>query len=107
MKNTLRQGVLIPAIELWVFGSPEGLPSLHFGSVSVILTFLQSGVATYSEGESGSNNSTYSEGEGSSTYSEGERGSYNNTYHKRWGYREKTKGEATKVENECWLPWIA
>jgi hypothetical protein len=37
---------LTPVIELWVFGSPGGLPSSHFKSVSVILTLLQSGVTT-------------------------------------------------------------
>jgi hypothetical protein len=46
IKNTSRQGVLTPAIEFWVFRSFGGLPSPHFGSVSVILTLLQSGVAT-------------------------------------------------------------
>jgi hypothetical protein len=46
IKNTSRQGVLTPTIELWKFKSPGGLPSLHFGSVSVILTFLQNEVAT-------------------------------------------------------------
>jgi hypothetical protein len=45
IKNTSRRGVLTPAIELLIFG-PGGLPSPHFGSVSVILTFLQSEVAT-------------------------------------------------------------
>jgi hypothetical protein len=46
IKNTSRQGVLTPIIKLWVFGSPRGLPSPHFGSVSVVLTLLQSEVAT-------------------------------------------------------------
>jgi hypothetical protein len=50
IKNTLRQCVLTLAIKLWVFGSLGELPSPHFGSVigsvSVILTLLQSGVAT-------------------------------------------------------------
>jgi hypothetical protein len=32
---------LTPAILLWSFGSPGGLPSPHFGSVSVIFTFFQ------------------------------------------------------------------
>jgi hypothetical protein len=41
MKNASRRGVLTPAIELWSFKSPEGLPSPHFGSVSVILTLFQ------------------------------------------------------------------
>jgi len=41
------QGVLTPAIELWNFGSPWGLPSAHFGSVSLIFTLSQSRVATY------------------------------------------------------------
>jgi hypothetical protein len=45
IKNTSRQGVFTLAIELWFFGSPRGLPSPHFGSVSVILTLPQSGVA--------------------------------------------------------------
>ncbi len=46
IKNTSRRGVLTPAIKLWTLGNPRGLPSPHFGSVSVILTLLQSGVAT-------------------------------------------------------------
>jgi hypothetical protein len=46
IKNTSRRGVLTLAIEFYVFGSLEGLSSPHFGSVSVILTLLQSGVAT-------------------------------------------------------------
>ncbi len=41
------------------------------------------------------------------TYSEGGGGSTSNTCHKGWGCKKETKGEATKVENECWLPWIA
>jgi hypothetical protein len=41
MKNASRRGVLTPAIELWNFESLEGLPSPHFGSVSVILTLFQ------------------------------------------------------------------
>jgi hypothetical protein len=54
MKNTSRRGVLTLAIEFWIFRSPEGLrsleglPSPHFGNVNVILTLLQSGVATLS-----------------------------------------------------------
>jgi hypothetical protein len=40
------QGVLTLAIELWTFGSPGGLPSPHFGSVSLIFTLFQSRVAT-------------------------------------------------------------
>jgi hypothetical protein len=32
------RGVLTPAIELWSFGSPRGLPSPNFGNVSFILT---------------------------------------------------------------------
>jgi len=40
------QGVLTPAIELWNFGRPKGLPSPNFGSVSFILTLLQSRVVT-------------------------------------------------------------
>jgi hypothetical protein len=35
------QGVLIHAIQVWSFGSLGGLPSPHFGSVSVILTLFQ------------------------------------------------------------------
>jgi hypothetical protein len=46
IKNTSRQSVLTPAIELRVFGNPKGLPSPHFGSVSVILSLFLSGVAT-------------------------------------------------------------
>jgi hypothetical protein len=38
IKNTSRQGVLTPAIELWVFRSPGGLSSPIFGSVSGDLT---------------------------------------------------------------------
>ncbi len=38
-------GVLTPAIDLWSFGSPGGLPSPNFGSVSFILTLSQSRVA--------------------------------------------------------------
>jgi len=41
MKNASRRGVLTPTIELWNFGRPGGLPSPHFGSVSVILTLFQ------------------------------------------------------------------
>jgi hypothetical protein len=41
IKNTTRQGVLTPAIELRSFRSPGGLPSPHFGSVSFILTLFQ------------------------------------------------------------------
>jgi hypothetical protein len=40
------RGVLTPAIELWNFESHEGLPSPHFESVSLILTFSQSRIAT-------------------------------------------------------------
>jgi hypothetical protein len=39
-------GVLTPAIELWKFKSPKGLPSPHFGSVSLILTLSQNRVVT-------------------------------------------------------------
>jgi hypothetical protein len=46
IKNTSRRGVLTPGIEFWIFESPGGLPNPHFGNVSVILTLLQSGVAT-------------------------------------------------------------
>ncbi len=52
IKNTSRRGVLTPAIEFWIFRSPKGLPSPRFGSVSVILTLLPSGVATLSPTES-------------------------------------------------------
>jgi hypothetical protein len=38
IRNTSMQGVLTPAIELWVSGSPGGLPSPIFGSVSGNLT---------------------------------------------------------------------
>jgi hypothetical protein len=38
IKNTPMRGVLTPAIELWVFGSPRGLQVPTFGSVSFILT---------------------------------------------------------------------
>jgi hypothetical protein len=38
IKNTSRRGVLTPIIELWVFGSPGGLSSPIFGSVSGDLT---------------------------------------------------------------------
>jgi hypothetical protein len=38
IKNTSMQGDLIPAITLWVFGSPKRLPSPIFGSVSGDLT---------------------------------------------------------------------
>jgi hypothetical protein len=41
MKNASMQGFLTPEIELWSFGSPDGLPSPHFGSVSVILPLFQ------------------------------------------------------------------
>jgi hypothetical protein len=47
IKNVTMRGVLTPIIELWSFGSPDGLPSSHFGSVSLILTFSQSRVATH------------------------------------------------------------
>ncbi len=60
----------------------------------------------YNKGEGGSNNSTYSEGGDSNTYSEG-RGGNNNTSCKGWNCRKEMKGEATKVEIECWPPWIA
>jgi hypothetical protein len=40
------RGVLTLAIKLWTFGSPKGLPSPHFGSVSLIFTLSQSRVAT-------------------------------------------------------------
>jgi hypothetical protein len=43
------RGVLTPAIELWSFESLGGLPSPNFGSVSLILPFPSSGVATSSE----------------------------------------------------------
>jgi hypothetical protein len=46
MKNVSMQGVLTPAIELWNFGSLDGLTSPHFGSEGVILSFFQSRVAT-------------------------------------------------------------
>jgi len=46
IKNT--SGVLTPALELWNFGSLGGLPSPHFGNVSVILTLFPSRVATLS-----------------------------------------------------------
>ncbi len=46
IKNTSWWGVLTLAIKFWVLESPGRLPSPHFGSVSVILTLLQSGVAT-------------------------------------------------------------
>jgi hypothetical protein len=36
-KERPMQSVLTSAIELWSFGSPRGLPSPHFGSVSLIL----------------------------------------------------------------------
>jgi hypothetical protein len=38
IKNTSMQGVLTPAIVFWIFGSPGGLPSPIFGSVSGDLT---------------------------------------------------------------------
>ncbi len=38
IKNTPMQGVLTSELELWVFGSLEGLQVLTFGSVSFILT---------------------------------------------------------------------
>jgi len=41
MNNTSRQGVLTFAIELWSFGSLEGVLNPHFGSVNVILTLFQ------------------------------------------------------------------
>jgi len=38
IKNTSRQSVLAPTIELWSFGSPKGLQVLTFGSMSLIFT---------------------------------------------------------------------
>ncbi len=38
INNTSMWGVLTPSIELWVFGSPEGLQTPIFGSVSGDLT---------------------------------------------------------------------
>jgi hypothetical protein len=38
VKNTPMSGVLAPAIELWSFRSPRGLPSPNFENVSFILT---------------------------------------------------------------------
>jgi hypothetical protein len=38
IKNTPMWDVLTPAIELWVFGSPEGLQFLTFGSVGFTFT---------------------------------------------------------------------
>ncbi len=38
IKNTPMQGVLTPAIKLWVFESPKGLQVPTFGSVNFILT---------------------------------------------------------------------
>jgi hypothetical protein len=35
------RGVLTPVVQLWSFGSPGGLLSPHFESVSVILTLFQ------------------------------------------------------------------
>jgi hypothetical protein len=46
IKSISRRGVLTLEIELYVFGSPGGLPRPHFGSVNVIFTLLQSGVVT-------------------------------------------------------------
>jgi hypothetical protein len=46
-KNISKRGVLTPIIELWIFRSPRGLPSPHFGNVNVILTLFQNGVATF------------------------------------------------------------
>jgi hypothetical protein len=40
------QGVLIPEMELWSFGSPDRLPSPNFESEGVILSLFQSRVAT-------------------------------------------------------------
>jgi hypothetical protein len=48
IKNTWRPGVLAPVIKFRVFGSSWRLSSPRFGSVNVILTFLQSEVATVS-----------------------------------------------------------
>jgi hypothetical protein len=39
IKNTSMRGVLTPTIAFWIFGSPGGLPSPTFGSVSGDLTF--------------------------------------------------------------------
>jgi hypothetical protein len=47
IKNTSRQGVLPSVVELWSCGSPRGLQVPTFGSVSLILTLAQSGVATF------------------------------------------------------------
>jgi hypothetical protein len=41
IKNTSMRSVLTPTIEFWSVGSPDGLPSPHFGSVSVILPLFQ------------------------------------------------------------------
>jgi hypothetical protein len=40
IKNIPMRGVLAPAIELWVFGSPRGLQLPTFESVSFIFTFI-------------------------------------------------------------------
>jgi hypothetical protein len=40
-EERLKARCLTPAIKLWSFKSPRGLPSPHFGSVSVIFTFFQ------------------------------------------------------------------
>ncbi len=48
IKNTSMQGVLTPAIKLWVFGIRGGFQVLTFGSVSFILTLAsQCGYDTY------------------------------------------------------------
>jgi hypothetical protein len=44
INNASMRGVLTLAIKLWTFGSLEGLPSPHFGGVSLILTLSQSKV---------------------------------------------------------------
>jgi hypothetical protein len=46
INNALMRGVLTLAFELWTFKSPVGLPSPHFGNVSLILTLSQSRVVT-------------------------------------------------------------
>jgi hypothetical protein len=45
-KKTSIRGVLTPVIKLWSFGSPGGVPSPNFRSVSFIFTHSQSRVAT-------------------------------------------------------------
>jgi hypothetical protein len=57
MKNASRRGVLTPTIELWNFGSLGGLPSRHFGNVSVIFTLFQKwGCDNWSIAHEGVNN---------------------------------------------------